>query len=107
ELASLNVRVWFDDGNGENPFFAMLGACDAILVTEDSTNMLTEACTTGKPVFTLPIKGKSGKFKQLYDELQERCHVSQANGNFKAPTYTPLNETQRAAQEILTRLNLP
>jgi mitochondrial fission protein ELM1 len=49
--------VW--DGNGENPYFAFLAAADAILVTEDSTNLATDAAATGKPLFVLPMAGEA------------------------------------------------
>ena len=103
KLASTNVNIWFADAGGDNPYFAMLGACDALLVTEDSTNMLTEACATGKPVFTLPMAGSSAKFDQLYARLAERCHLAPFSGNLKAPTYPVLNETKRAAHECMQR----
>jgi mitochondrial fission protein ELM1 len=37
--------IW--DGDGENPYFGLLGLADAIVVTGDSVNMISEACTTG------------------------------------------------------------
>ena len=101
-----NIWVWngYKNNMGENPYFAFLGAADAILVTQDSTNMLTEACATGKPVFTLPMSGASGKFKTLYSELKKRCHVSTFNGDITAPSYPPLDETARIAKIITDRL---
>jgi len=95
------ILVW--DGKNENPYFAFLGAADVILVTEDSTNMLTEACATGKPVFTLPMVGGAGKFAGLYDSLKQRCNVVPFTGSVKASAYEPLNETARMA-EILRQL---
>jgi len=71
-----------------------------MLVTEDSTNMLTEAASTGKPVFTLPMQGKPGKFQQLYDSLEKRCDIRPYNGNLDAADYVPLKETQRMAQQL-------
>jgi len=105
KLASTNVNVWFEDGTGDNPFFAMLGAADAILVTEESTNMLTEACATGKPVFTLPMSGKPGKFDVLYKSLEMRCNLSRFTGNIYKLPYPPLDETARAATELLNRFD--
>lgn len=105
KLASTNVNVWFEDGSGDNPFFAMLGAADTILVTEDSTNMLTEACATGKPVFSLPMNGKAGKFEKLYQSLVERCNLTKFDQNTDGSPYPPLNETERAAAELLRRLD--
>ncbi len=92
--------VWAHTGNGPNPYFAFLGGADIILVTEDSTNMLTEAASTGKPVFTLPMQGKAGKFEQLYERLAKRCSLSAFTGDLKAADYEPLNETARIAERL-------
>ena len=97
-------HVWVWDGTNGNPYFAFLGAADAILVTEDSTNMLTEACATGKPVFTLPMAGQSSKFTNLYESLETRCHVVSFTGSIKAPVYEPLNETARVAKVLVQNL---
>ena len=106
-LAALKYYSLFDDdfesfhffrGRGENPYFAYLHHATMIFVTEDSTNMLTEACSTGTPVFRLPMSGNPGKFQKLYDSLERRCRVRNAIGSDLAPQdYEPLNETQRAA----------
>jgi len=45
----------FYDGEGDNPYHAFLGHANYILVTEDSTSMLSDALTTGKPTYRLPI----------------------------------------------------
>lgn len=99
-LASDYENVWLFDGDGENPYFAFLGGADAILVTEDSTNMLTEACATGKPVFRLPMAGQAGKFEKLYDTLAKRCNVNLFSGTFDEKSYTPLLETDRIAVQF-------
>lgn len=99
-LADEVDNIWLYDGEGQNPYYAFLGGADILCVTEDSTNMLTEACTTGKPVFTLPMQGKSGKFQQLYDSLSARCHMRPFDGNLTAPAYAPLDETVRIATQL-------
>ena len=93
-------NVWAYHGEGPNPYFAFLGGADVILVTEDSTNMLTEAASTGKPVFTLPMQGKAGKFQQLYDSLAKRCKIRPFDGNLNVAEYDPLEETTRIAQRL-------
>ena len=105
ELATLNNHVWLYEGQGPNPYFAFLGGADTILVTEDSTNMLTEACTTGKTVFRLPMSGEAGKFQNLYDRLQKRCGVHSYETLFTAQKYDPLQETDRVAEILLNRYN--
>lgn len=100
ELEENNETTWVYTGNGPNPYFAFLGGADIILVTEDSTNMLTEAASTGKAVYTLPMQGKAGKFQQLYDRLMERCHIRPHDGDLNVNPYEPLNETQRVAERF-------
>ena len=104
-VASDHDHVWFHDGEGPNPYFAFLGGAEMILVTEDSTNMLTEACTTGKPVYRLPMSGKAGKFQTLYDALKSRCHVALYNGQLGEADYSPLDETTRIARKVWDRFD--
>ena len=49
--------IW--DGSGDNPYFGMLGAADAIIVTADSVSMISEAAATGKPVHIIELEGGS------------------------------------------------
>lgn len=116
-LDKTHDNIWLHSANkstsSANPYFAFLGGADIILVTQDSTNMLTEACATGKPVFTLPMmgkaglgkadEGKSGKFQQLYDRLTTRCHVVPYAGQLSGSDYEPLNETARIAAKLWAR----
>ncbi|WP_427453045.1 mitochondrial fission ELM1 family protein [Litorimonas sp. WD9-15] len=103
DFASESDRIWLYDGNGPNPYFAFLGAADLILVTEDSTNMLTEACGTGKPVYRLQMSGKAGKFQTLYGALELRCDAVSYTGQLSGADFLPLDETTRAAQELWNR----
>ena len=100
--------VWLYDGQtgAENPYGTFLATADAILVTEDSTNMLSEACGAGVPVFRLPMNRKSGsgepgKFAQLYDALEERCGVVVWPGGVpELEKRVPLDETSRVARVV-------
>jgi len=103
KFASENPHVWLYDGEGPNPYFAFLGGAEIILVTEESTNMLTEACVTGKPVFRLPMSGKAGKFQILYDALETHCGVKPYVGQLAGGDYPPLDETSRTARIVWDR----
>ena len=102
-LAANHENVWYYENGEPNPYMAFMGAADTILVTEDSTNMLTDACSTGKSVFTLPMDGDPGKFSKLYDRLNETCNVKPFDSYFKTPDYVPLAETARVAEALLKR----
>lgn len=93
-------------GEGPNPYFGMLGLADAILVTADSTNMITEAASTGKPVHILPLLRGSMKFGRFHEALVDRGIVRPYSGRLEKWAYPPLAETARAAGFIRAKLGL-
>lgn len=106
DFAHAQDNIWLHtpENNADNPYFAFLGGADILLVTEDSTNMLTEACTTGKPVYRLAMDGSPGKFQRLYDTLETRCHVKRWAKDLEVHPYPALDETHRMAQIIIERM---
>ncbi len=98
------LEGWIWDGEEPNPLFAFLHAADHILVTEDSVNMATEAASTGKPVHILDLPGGSAKFERLHRRLRDLGAARPFDGALDAWTYTPIAETERAANEILWRM---
>jgi uncharacterized protein len=97
------TRLYYD-GAGENPYFAMLGAADVILVTADSANMAVEAAATGKPVLVIPVDGEAGKVGRLHRALFERGAARPFRGRLENWRPEPLRETDRAAAEVLRLL---
>lgn len=100
-LSGVPGIIW--DGTGENPYFGFLAAADAILVTEDSANLATDAAATGKPVHVLPMAGGSRKLARFHAELARRGITRRFAGALESWTYPPLRETDRAAAEVLRR----
>ncbi len=94
-------QVWIHAGDGPNPYFAFLAGADWICVSEDSTNMLCEAATTGKPVYRLAVEAKPSKFDRLYAQLQGSGAVRPFLGRLEQWSYAPLHETERAADAVL------
>jgi mitochondrial fission protein ELM1 len=94
---------WIWDDSGDNPYFAFLAAADAVLVTEDSTNLATDAAAAGKPLYVLPMSGRSGKFARFHEDLVQRGVSRPFAGALEPWSYTPLDETHRAARELLRR----
>ena len=97
--------VWLHDDAGPNPYFAFLSAADWICVTEDSTNMLCEAASTGKPVYRLPVDGDPGKFTRLYAALEGEGVVRPFLGRLERWSGPGLDETDRAARAVLEILS--
>ncbi|WP_372784181.1 mitochondrial fission ELM1 family protein [Phenylobacterium sp.] len=99
------VPGWIWDGQGDNPYFAFLAAADSILVTEDSTNLATDAATTGKPIHVLSMDGGGRKFDRFHQDLRRRGIARPFTGSLAAWRYPPLDETNRAAAELLRRFD--
>jgi mitochondrial fission protein ELM1 len=102
-LKHLPGFIW--NGEGDNPYFAYLAAADYILVTEDSTNLATDAASTGKPVFVMKMDGESLKFRLFHEDLERLGAARPFGGAFHNWTYEPLAETDRAAAEVLRRFD--
>lgn len=100
-LGHLPGLIW--DETGDNPYFAFLAAADAILVTEDSTNLATDAAATGVPLFTMTMPGHSPKLSRFHDALKARGIARPYVGDLTGEPYEPLEETDRAAKELLRR----
>ncbi|NCC21414.1 MAG: hypothetical protein EOM26_03010 [Alphaproteobacteria bacterium] len=105
EQALEGTDAWLWDGTGENPYFGLLAWADIILVTADSSSMLSEAATTGKPVYLLPLEGGSPKFDRLHENLIRRGALRRFEGKIETWEYEPLGDAQFVANEIANRLN--
>jgi mitochondrial fission protein ELM1 len=96
--------VWFWDGSGENPYFGLLGLGDVLAVTADSVSMVSEACSTGKPVYVIELEGGSAKFARFHDRLRARGITRPFDGTLETWTYEPLDDTARVAAEVRRRM---
>ena len=98
------VPHYFWDGSGDNPYFGLLAHSDALVVTGDSVNMVSEAASTGKPVHVVGLEGGSAKFRRFHDLFRERGITRPFSGAIEHWTYPPLDDTARAAEEIRRRI---
>ena len=102
ELRGVPHYLW--DGSGENPYLGLLAHADALVVTGDSVNMLSEAASTGKPVHVVDLEGGSAKFRRFH-ELFRRAGIARTfSGAIESWSYAPPEDTERAAAEIRQRM---
>ncbi|HEY9147010.1 MAG TPA: ELM1/GtrOC1 family putative glycosyltransferase, partial [Thiobacillus sp.] len=92
------------DGTGENPYLAYLALADYVVVTADSVNMVSEACTTGKPVFVVELEGGNRKFRLFHEAMRARGYTRPFAGKLESWRYPALDDVGRVAQEIRNRL---
>lgn len=104
ESALQGDHIYFWNGKGDNPYLGFLAHADYILATNDSASMLSEAATTGKPVYSIPLKGGSDKFTALYDILKNRGALREFDGKLEHWEYEPPQDAQKVAEAIKMRM---
>ena len=100
-LGGLPAFIW--DGVGDNPYFGILGLADALVVTEDSVSMTSEALATGKPVYVARLTGRSRRQRRFHEALVRAGLTRPFNGELASWVYTPPDDTSRAAAECRRR----
>lgn len=95
--------IW--NGQGDNPYYGMLALADYIIVTCDSVNMVSEACTTGKPVYVIDLPGGSDKFRRFHQSMRDDGLAKTFAGKLEPYTYQPLNDVQLVADRIKEMMN--
>jgi len=97
-------NIYFWDGAGDNPYFALLGFADYIVVTEDSVSMPSEALSTGKPVYIASLEGGGKRLNRFHKLLQEQGYTRPFTGELEKWSYEPPHDTLKAVTEIQRRL---
>lgn len=100
-LASLPAALW--DGKGPNPYFGFLGLADAIVVTCDSVSMISEACSTGKPVLVARLPGQSKRFDAFFDSLLKQGLIQWFDGRLMQWENTRLDDMDHIAADVRQR----
>ncbi|GAY52933.1 hypothetical protein CUMW_145770 [Citrus unshiu] len=95
------VHIW--DGEEPNPHLGHLAWADAFVVTADSISLISEACSTGKPVYVVGAERCTWKFTDFHKSLRERGVVRPFTGSEDMSdswSYPPLNDTAEAASRV-------
>ncbi|MGH7043384.1 MAG: mitochondrial fission ELM1 family protein [Acetobacteraceae bacterium] len=96
--------VW--DGSGVNPYFGMLALADAVVATEDSVSMVSEAVATSAPVLLAELPGRSRRIGQFTEGLLADGRVRRFTGRMEMWPAEPLDDTAEAGAEVRRRLGL-
>ncbi|KAL7092260.1 hypothetical protein ACP275_12G154900 [Erythranthe tilingii] len=99
------VYIW--NNEDPNPHMGHLAWADAFVITADSVSMLSEACSTGKPVYVIGAERCTWKFAHFLKSLQCRGAVRPFTGEENISEkwqYSPLRDTEKAADEVIKAL---
>uniref|UniRef100_A0A0E0DDX4 Uncharacterized protein n=1 Tax=Oryza meridionalis TaxID=40149 RepID=A0A0E0DDX4_9ORYZ len=100
---STHPKVYIWNGEGPNPHLGHLAWADAFVITADSISMLSEACSTGKPVYVVGTEHCRWKFSDFHNRLHERGAVRPFTGLEDMSdnrSYPPLNDAIDVAARV-------
>ncbi|MEO0884262.1 MAG: mitochondrial fission ELM1 family protein [Pseudomonadota bacterium] len=100
----LGANFWEGPSDGPNPYLAWLVFSDAAIVTEDSSNMLSDAAYFGLPIHIARLTGRSAKFDRLHKSFIDHGCARWLYGGLETWTYEPLREADRVADLIVDEL---
>ncbi len=103
-LAAHNFYYWNDVDGADNPYRQILALADVLLVTGDSHNMVSEALTTGVPVYVFRPLGLKPKLHQFLDDLQDHKMIRNFTGSVEGFSVQPVDVTGEIADAIDQRL---
>ena len=88
-------------------YLSSLSLSKYIVVTCDSTSMISEAALTGKPIYVamIPATKNDYRFKKFRDLFKELNITRELGDSLEIWDYEKLDETNRIAQEIKKKLS--
>ena len=110
-IIDLAINEFLTDGFVVNSvdkqaYLSSLAIANSIVVTCDSTSMISEAATSGKPIFVAHMQPKRNnyRFKRFYKLFGELGVIKNLGEKIENWTYDSFNETERIATIINSRL---
>jgi len=87
-------------------YLSSLKISDHIVVTCDSTSMISEAAITGKPIYVaqMPAIKNNKRFKSFFNLFESLNIIKELNNSVESWTYTKLNETKKIADQISKKI---
>ena len=87
-------------------YLSSLGLADIIIVTCDSTSMISEAAITGKPVYVAQMKNKRSihRFEKFYKLFKDLGIIRDLDDKIEHWTYNGLEEVNRAASLVKEKM---
>ncbi len=87
-------------------YLSALAISNYIVVTCDSTSMISEAAMTGKPVYIAMMKSfkPTGRFKKFYSQLKDLGITRELEDRVESWSYNSLNEVNRIAPVVKAKM---
>ncbi len=103
---TFNVNHYVVKKIDKKAYLSSLAMADYIIVTCDSTSMISEAAVTGKPVYIATMKPtrNSQRFKNFYTQFKNLGIIKELTDNIDNWSYDKLDEVNRIAPFIKEKM---
>ena len=88
-----------------NPYWDLINIADFIFVTEDSVSMTSDALSTGKPTYIIPISKLKHKIKDFQTDLKNKKITRIYNQKLSIWKYKKFEESKIVIEQIKKILN--
>ena len=112
-IIDLAVKEFVDHGYvvqniDRNAYLSSFGLAKSIIVTCDSTSMISEAATSGKPIFIAHMKAKKNnyRFKKFFELFREMGITRNLGEKIEDWNYNYFNEAERIAKIVKEKWNI-
>ena len=87
-------------------YLSSLKLCDYIVVTCDSTSMISESAITGKPIYVaqMPSIKKNKRFLKFFELFKSLNIIKDLGNSVENWNYEKLNETERISRYIKEKI---
>jgi mitochondrial fission protein ELM1 len=87
-------------------YLSALAMAKYIVVTCDSTSMISEAAITGKPIYVAQMSANKSneRFNFFFNLFESLDIIKELNNTIENWTYTKLNETNRIAEQLKDKI---
>ena len=87
--------------NGQpNPYPGILATADAVIVTSDSINMVSEAASTGKPVLIAYWQPETGRIAKFHQTMRDNNHTEPLTRFWPTGPFAILDESVVIRQQV-------
>ena len=91
----------------KNAYLSSLQLADHIVITCDSTSMISEAALTGKPIYVaqMPAKKNNQRFRDFFKLFESLNIIKNLEASVEEWNYQKLDETKRVSSYIKEKIN--
>ena len=105
-IENKNQRSLFFPNKSYNPYWELINIANFIFVTADSVSMTSDALSSGKPTYVIPIKKIKSKIKKFHLNLNRDNFTRVYKNKLQKWKYEKFEESKKVGKELKRYFNI-